>query len=304
MEKIIEVNGLKKSFGDVKAVKGINFYVDKGSLFAFLGENGAGKSVTIDMLCTLLKPDEGSVVIDGKTLGKNDNDIRKSIGIVFQDSVLDSMLTVEENLNLRASLYEHNSASRKKAVEFAAETTEVTDFFKRPYGKLSGGQRRRVDIARALLNTPKILFLDEPSTGLDPKTRQLIWQTMKTLRKQTDMTIFLTTHYMEEAAQADYITIMSKGEILAKGTPMELKAEYASDLLKIKLKPNVEESVFSDLKYRKKGEYYELPIGNTVESIAILNKLENNIDNFEVLNGTMDNVFINVTGKENINDLA
>ena len=175
MDKIIEVEGLHKSYGSIKAVNGLDFYVERGKLFAFLGPNGAGKSTTIDMICTFLKPDCGSVTVDGFTLGKQDTEIRKIIGAVFQDGLLDELLTVEENLKIRGGFYGLKGKKLKEAVANTAEATGVTEILKRPYGKLSGGQRRRCDIARALINTPKVLFLDEPTTGLDPQTRRYVW---------------------------------------------------------------------------------------------------------------------------------
>jgi len=173
--KIIEVDNLEKSYGDVHAVKGISFYVEEGKLFAFLGPNGAGKSTTVDILCTVLKPDSGTVVIDGNILGKEDDAIRQSIGVVFQYGVLDKTLTVWENLMFRASLYGLDMASAREAVVRACQLAAVTEIVNRPYGNLSGGQRRRCDIARALVHTPKVLFLDEPTTGLDPQTRKRMW---------------------------------------------------------------------------------------------------------------------------------
>ena len=229
--KIIEITNLKKSYGSVEAVKGIDFYVEEGSLFAFLGPNGAGKSTTINMVCTLLKPDSGSVIINGLTLGRDDKKIRQNIGVVFQDNVLDPLLTVKENLYVRGSFYGINGNKLKNAVENAAKVTEIENILNRPYGKLSGGQKRRADIARALVNTPKILFLDEPTTGLDPQTRKSVWDTIKELQKNNGMTVFLTTHYMEEAASADYVAVIDNGLISAKGTPAELREKYSNDSL-------------------------------------------------------------------------
>lgn len=301
MDRIIEVQGLKKSYGSVEAVKGIDFYVERGALFAFLGPNGAGKSTTIDMVSTLLKPDAGSVTVDGKVLGRQDGAIRSRIGIVFQDSVLDGLLTVKENLMSRGSLYGMPGAELKKAVQNAAEVADVTEFWNRPYGKLSGGQRRRADIARALVNTPRILFLDEPTTGLDPQTRKRVWETVKGLQKQNDMTIFLTTHYMEEAAQADYITIMDSGSILARGTPLELKEQYARDSLRIKPKDMARlEALLKEkgVEYRVKAQEAVIRLSHTVEAIPLIDALRGEIDGFEVVRGSMDDVFINLTGRE------
>lgn len=220
MEKrIIEVTGLSKSFGSVDAVKGIDFYVEAGKLFAFLGPNGAGKSTTIDMALHPFAPRRRRVLIDGHLLGREDDEIRRKIGVVFQDSVLDPLLSVRENLLVRARLYGSDRQDYEANVRRAIETAGVEPFLNRRYGKLSGGQRRRTDIARALVNTPKILFLDEPTTGLDPQTKKNVWETIRALQKENNMTVFLTTHYMEEAAGADYIMIIDNGEIVARGTP-------------------------------------------------------------------------------------
>lgn len=299
MDKIIEVKGLKKSFGDLRAVDGIDFYVEKGSLFAFLGPNGAGKSTTIDMISTQLKPDGGSAVLNGYALGKDDEQIRRKIGIVFQDSVLDPLLTVKENLFLRGSLYGMPKETLKNAVFTAAHTADVMDFYDRPYGKLSGGQRRRADIARALVNTPEILFLDEPTTGLDPQTRHKVWDTISRLQKERSMTIFLTTHYMEEAARADYITIMDHGKILAKGTPAELKEQYTKDVLKMTPKDEgalVQCLQGSGIAFEKTGGDFIVRLGHTIDAVDIVNRCRASISGLEVRRGTMDDVFLNITG--------
>ncbi len=301
MNKIIEVKNLKKSYGDVKAVKGIDFYVEQGKLFAFLGPNGAGKSTTIDIICTLLQMDSGEVIIDGHELTKEDSKIREKIGVVFQDSLLDPLLTVRENLMMRAKFYSLEKNKVKQAVHDAAEVADVLEFIDRPYGKLSGGQRRRADIARALVNTPKILFLDEPTTGLDPQTRKSVWRTISKLQKEQGMTIFLTTHYMEEAANADYIIIIDHGVITAKGTPYELKEEHSRDMLKIK--PNDEEKFVGKLDelgltYKKQAEIITMKLKHTKDALPIIKEVETFIDSFEVVRGTMDDVFIHVTGKE------
>ena len=194
--KIIEVRQLQKSYKDVKAVNGIDFYVEEGELFAFLGLNGAGKSTTIDMLCTFLKPDRGSIKINNYEVGKDDEKIKSLVGVVFQESVLDELLTVKENLITRSKLYNMSKYEFNKNLEEIADITGIREIINRQYRKLSGGQRRRVDIARALINKPKILFLDEPTTGLDPKTRKNVWDMIRTLQKDNNMTVFLTTHYM------------------------------------------------------------------------------------------------------------
>lgn len=303
MSHMIEVNGLKKSYGSLDAVRGIDFYVEAGKLFAFLGPNGAGKSTTIDMLCTLQKPTAGTVTVDGHCLGREDDAIRNSIGVVFQDSVLDSLLTVRENLMIRAGFYKGmDKPARKAAVREAAITADVMEFIDRPYGKLSGGQRRRADIARALVHTPKVLFLDEPTTGLDPKTKESVWQTVFQLQKRTGMTIFLTTHYMEEAATADYIILLNHGQIAAKGTPYELKQQYSSDHLR--MMPKDQEALRKVLKgfnlpYTEEKGVLVSNLSATVAAIPFLQQAQPYLESFEVLHGTMEDVFLKITGGEN-----
>ena len=301
MSKIIEVTGLKKSFGNVDAVKEISFYVEQGKLFAFLGPNGAGKSTTIDMISTLLKPDKGNAVIDGCTLGRDDVKIRSLIGAVFQDGVLDGLLTVRENLEIRGGFYKLKGKELKDAIKKAADATGVNDFLDRPYGKLSGGQRRRADIARSLINTPKILFLDEPTTGLDPQTRKNVWETIQRLQKETGMTIFLTTHYMEEAANADYVIVIDNGEIAAKGTPAELRDRYASDLLKLYfIDFDKVDAIISEMGFNgsRTSDFVTIKLTGTLEALPIIEKCREYIKGFEVINGTMDDAFIGITGKE------
>lgn len=301
MEYIISVNHLSKSYGNLQAVKDISFYVEPGKLFAFLGPNGAGKSTTINSICTFLKPEHGKVFVNGYQLGKNDNEIRDSIGVVFQESLLDDLLTVKENLELRGSFYNLRGENLTDAINHAANATELDNFLKRPYGKLSGGQRRRADIARALIHTPKILFLDEPTTGLDPQTRKNVWNTIKRLQKEQGMTVFLTTHYMEEAEQADYCVVMDNGEIAASGTPFELKERYAKDKLKLKGKSATElKTLLSKerIPYIEKADILEVEIKNTMDALPILNKIEAYVEGFMVVRGSMDDVFIGITGKE------
>lgn len=299
--KIIKIEGLRKSYGEIEAVKGIDFYVEQGKLFAFLGPNGAGKSTTIDMICTLLQPDEGRIVIDGMEIGKDDVKIRGIIGVVFQDSVLDHLLTVEENLMIRGSFYGLTKQELKNAVKKAAEAAGAAEFLKRPYGKLSGGQRRRADIARALVNTPRILFLDEPTTGLDPQTRKSVWEMIRKLQRETDMTVFLTTHYMEEAAAADYVIVLDKGKISAKGTPNQLREQYSRDMLRMDVE-NVEKTA-ECLKqmgcvYEIMGNTVRIALAKTTDAIPILEQCREDIVSFEVVSGTMDDAFIGIIGKE------
>ena len=301
MEKIIEVKNLKKSYGDVDAVKGISFYVEKGKLFAFVGPNGAGKSTTIDMICTLLKPDEGEVIINGNHLGRHDSQIRSDIGVVFQDGLLDPLLSIKENLITRGSFYKLSKNEMNNAIKAAADATGIWDFINRPYGKLSGGQRRRADIARALINTPKVLFLDEPTTGLDPQTRKNIWDTIQEMQKQSGMTVFLTTHYMEEAAKADYLIVIDNGEISARGTPSRLRDLYSND--ELKLTPLDIEHLCQYLDgigilYEVEAGIVIIKLKRTLDSLSILSKIKDKISGFEVIRGTMDDTFIGITGKE------
>lgn len=301
MSKIVEVKSLVKSYKDVKAVKGIDFYVEEGKLFAFLGPNGAGKSTTIDMICTYLKPDSGEIIVDGCKVGKNDDEIRRKIGIVFQDSVLDPILTVRENITLRGSFYGLKGKKLAQAVENACEIVNITEFMDRPYGKLSGGQRRRADIARALVNTPKILFLDEPTTGLDPQTRQNVWETIAKLQKENNMTVFLTTHYMEEAAEADYVIVIDDGKLAAKGTPAQLKETYAKNTLRIVPKNSKELTKYfnvNKIEFTTTADVFVVTIDNTLDALKIVDNVRDNIESIEIVKGTMDDAFIGITGKE------
>lgn len=298
--KIIEVRQLQKSYKDVKAVNGIDFYVEEGELFAFLGLNGAGKSTTIDMLCTFLKPDRGSIKINNYEVGKDDEKIKSLVGVVFQESVLDELLTVKENLITRSKLYNMSKDEFNKNLEEIADITGIREIINRQYRKLSGGQRRRVDIARALINKPKILFLDEPTTGLDTKTRKNVWDMIRTLQKDNNMTVFLTTHYMEEASKADYIVVMDKGVIAAKGTTDELKEKYAKDKMIIYF--DDEKSDFIE-NYLKENNYeffiqnnnITIEINTTLDSIKIIDDCRIYINSFEVIKGSMDDVFLNIT---------
>lgn len=301
MDRIIEVKDLWKSYGNVKAVNGINFYVETGSLFAFLGPNGAGKTTTINILSTLLKNDKGEVIIGGNLLGKDDDEIRRAIGIVFQEGVLDPKLSVRENLETRGAFYKLDKTLLKERIDSALEVVGITNIENRRYETLSGGQKRRTDIARALVHSPKILFLDEPTTGLDPQTRKNVWNTIVKLQKEEKMTIFLTTHYMEEADMADYVVIIDNGLIVAKGTPSFLKDEFSKDLLKIKPLDSNKLEVHLQSKsidFEKRIDIYQIKLEDSKKSVDIINDVKENIDSFQVINGTLDDAFINITGKE------
>ncbi|MCL1795399.1 MAG: ABC transporter ATP-binding protein [Clostridia bacterium] len=299
MEEMVQVKGLTKSFGAVHAVQGIDFYVEKGKRFAFLGPNGAGKSTTIDMLSTLLAPDGGEVLIAGLRLGREDGAIRSKIGVVFQDGVLDGRLTVRENLHVRARFYAGDKKSINKAVAEAVQATGMESYVDRQYRKLSGGQRRRADIARALINAPELLFLDEPTTGLDPQTRRNVWETIAAVQRERGMTVFFTTHYMEEAADADFIIIIDDGKIIAKGTPLALKDRYAQDIVRMMPSdPDALVSLLAGEQFVKRGDVFEVASNGRDHALALLNRAEDALADFEVIHGTMDDVFINVTGRE------
>lgn len=300
MEEEIRVEHLKKYYKDVKAVDDISFSVEKGELFGFLGVNGAGKSTTINMLCTLQEPTGGRAVIHGLELGKEDERIKHHIGVVYQNNCLDKLLTVKENLLIRGSLYETDYGKLKKNLAGITEVLGLRDVLLRPYGKLSGGQKRRCEIARALMHAPDILFLDEPTTGLDPATRKQVWETVHKLQKEMGMTVFLTTHYMEEAAKADHIGIMDHGHFVEYGTPFSLKEKYAKDKLFLIPKKGRLQAVQAEL------DAYSLPysvkdgqilawIDGTLSALPLLEGVKQGIEGFEVVQGTMDDVFLNVT---------
>ena len=298
---IIEVTNLQKSYGNLRAVDGISFYVEEGSLFAFLGPNGAGKSTTIDMLSTQLAPSGGKVVIGGHLLGRDDDAIRRDVGIVFQESLLDPLLTVKENLMVRGGFYGLPRRLLRDAVNTAIAAVAGEEFLTRPYGKLSGGQRRRADIARALLSAPRILFLDEPTTGLDPQTRKKVWETIRSLQEKNGMTIFLTTHYMEEAAQADYITIIDHGKLCAKGTPAALKERYTQDTLPMSAHDpaQMERSLCAaGIVFKRAGGEYIVRLAHTADAIPLIALNKDNILGMEIRRGSMDDVFLNITGAE------
>ncbi len=305
MNKIIEVNNLSKSFGKMLAVKDISFYVEEGALFSFLGTNGAGKSTTISIMLTLMKQDKGHINIKEFTVGKQNDKIRQEIGVVFQDSLLDPLLTVEENLQVRASFYGLSKTAKDEAIERVIQVTNLASFKSRRYGKLSGGERRRTDIARALIHNPSILIMDEPTTGLDAQSRKGIWKTILQLQKENKMTVFLTTHYIEEAANSDYVVIMNRGEIVAKGTPEQLKNKYASDSLFIITDFPIEmrkRLSSNQLDYKEDKSIFQLPLTKTTDSIPILSKFEDLISSFEVHKSSLDEVFLKITGREIIHN--
>ena len=299
-DSIIAIDNLTKSYGEIKAVDGISFRVEKGSLFAFLGINGAGKSTTINIICSITDKDGGRVVVDGLDLEKHREEIKRKIGIVFQKSVLDESLTVYDNLVSRASLYGIYGDKFKEKLSELSGMLDLQPLLKRPYGKLSGGQKRRADIARGLINSPAILILDEPTTGLDPQTRQAVWKAIGKLREKYNTTVFLTTHYMEEANGADKVVIIDSGRIAAQGTPNELKNEYSGIYLKVYGISSEDAEKLSQkypdgMKFERDCAVFRLK--STREAAGILSENKELISDFEVIKGDMDDVFLNVTGK-------
>lgn len=296
MKNVIEIQHLSKSFGDIKAVQDLSFRVKEGELFAFLGINGAGKSTTISILCGQLPKDSGTVTIDGADLDRNIDTVKQNLGVVFQNSVLDKALSVRDNLKSRAALYGITGAAFEARLQELAVLLDFSDLLKRTVGKLSGGQRRRIDIARALLHNPKILILDEPTTGLDPQTRKLLWDAVTRLRTEKRMTVFLTTHYMEEAADADYVIILDSGKIAAEGTPLQLKNAYTGDFITLY---GADEAQVQSLgvPYESLHGAYRLAIPDTKTATRLITAHPELFTDYEIVKGKMDDVFLAVTGK-------
>ena len=297
MEEVLKITNVSKNFGKVKAVNNISFKVKKGEMFAYLGVNGAGKSTTISMICGTLKKDSGSILVCGEDIEKDSNYIKNKIGVVFQNSVLDQTLSVYENLKYRASLYDITGNKFKKRFEELSKMFELNEIQNQKIKTLSGGQRRRVDIARAIIHNPEFLILDEPTTGLDPNTRKKLWNIIRDLREKNGMTVFLTTHYMEEAADADFIIIIEKGKIITEGTPLDLKNKYAKDTINIY---NVEETDVMKLKipYTKIRDGFKLEVENTSVATDLIIKNKDMFKDYEIIKGKMDDVFLNATGSE------
>lgn len=292
---IIEVNGLTKTYGDLTAVDHISFTVEQGTMLGFLGINGAGKSTAINMLSTLLRPDSGTATVCGHRLGQEDDQIRRKIGIVYQQNVLDDLLSVRENLLCRGILHGASRSQAASRLEHLCHILKLEDILKKQYKTLSGGQKRRCEIAAALMHTPQVLFLDEPTTGLDPATRKDVWQIIETLRREQNMTVFLTTHYMEEAAAADQIIILDHSKIIASGTPFDLKERYAKD--KLRLFCAQELSGLPDSS-TPTAFGYEITLSRTLDALPILAEVQGRVEGFEVIQGDMDDVFLNAVGTE------
>lgn len=301
MGNIIEISHLSKSFGDIHAVQDLSFRVKEGELFAFLGLNGAGKSTTISILCGQLQKDVGEVRIHGTDLDTDPDAIKRMLGVVFQSSVLDKPLTVRQNLRSRAALYGIVGKAFEERLLELSDLLDLHGLLDRTVGKLSGGQRRRIDVARALLHRPTILILDEPTTGLDPQTRRLLWDAVSTLRRRDGMTVFLTTHYMEEAADADYIIILDSGKIAAEGTPLSLKNEFTGDY--ITLYGVDEPTVLSlGLPFESVPGAYRVTVANTAAATELIVSRPELFTDYEITKGKMDDVFLAVTGKSLTSD--
>ena len=230
-DPVIQVRGLAKRYGAIEAVRGIDLEVRRGEIFGFLGPNGAGKSTTISILCTLLKASEGTATVAGHDVARDPHAVRQSIGLIFQEPSLDDQLTARENLQFHALVYGVPRAERRRRIEESLRTVELLERAESPVRTFSGGMRRRLEIARGILHTPEVLFLDEPTQGLDPQTRANIWEHLQRLRRDRDLTMFMTTHYMDEAEWCDRIAIIDHGRIVALGTPQELKARVGGDVV-------------------------------------------------------------------------
>ena len=275
----------------------LSIRVKEGELFAFLGVNGAGKSTTINILCGQLSKDKGTVIVNGANLDGYVDSVKRDLGVVFQNSVLDSPLSVYDNLQSRACLYGITGEAFEKRLGELTACLDFQDLLDRPVGKLSGGQRRRIDIARALLHKPKILILDEPTTGLDPQTRKTIWNVIFDLKKKENMTVFLTTHYMEEAAEADFVVIMDGGRTVAEGTPLQLKNTYTKDY--ITLYGAKEDQVKKlGVPYEPIRDAFRLVVPNTAKATELILENPQLFQDYEITKGKMDDVFLEVTGKK------
>lgn len=295
MENIIKIDNLSKSYGKIKAVNNLSFRVKSGELFSFLGINGAGKSTTINMICGELRKDSGTILVCDREVDSNDRYIKQKIGVVFQESILDKSLTVYDNLKIRAALYGIIGNNFIKRYDELSNMFDLKEIEKQTIKELSGGQKRRVDIARAIIHSPEILILDEPTTGLDPGTRKRIWKILNSLRKNSKLTIFLTTHYMEEAVDSDYIVILDKGSIVAEGTPLELKNKYAYDMILIY---NISEDEIKKLNkpYIRIRDGFKIEIKTLEEATELIIKNRNLFKDYEIVKGKMDDVFLNATG--------
>lgn len=301
MKPIIEVINFTKKYGDFTAVNDISFSVEEGSIFAFLGPNGAGKSTTINTLCTIFEKSSGKLLIDGKDVTTQKSEVRSTIGVVFQDSTLDAKMTIDENLKMHCVFYNVPKSEVEERVQFVLSLVDLLDERKKLVGALSGGMKRRVEIARGLIHYPKVLFLDEPTTGLDPQTRAHIWEYILKLQKERNITIFLTTHYMEEAEICNKIAIIDGGNIVAHDTPYALKKKYTKDKAFITTENTLQlEQLLSQYKmvYEKKDGYYKIDVENLNLLLEVLSVQKEVITDIEIKKGTFNDVFLEITGKK------
>ncbi len=297
---MIQVKEIIKDYPGVRALDNVSFTVQEGAFFALLGPNGAGKTTTIEIISTLKGKDFGEVRVNGALVGRDDDAVRKSIGVVFQYSTLDEKLTVRENLEIRGSFYNLDKSVLAERIERLQEAVGFSPYIDRRVAELSGGQRRKADIARALLNHPRILLLDEPTTGLDPQSREEIWDLVLRLKQKTNMTIVLTTHYMEEVRDCDHVIILNKGQICAEDSAERLRIRYAKDRLRITPKSDDFEAKLAeaDIAYQKVQQTIHVPIENPFRGVELVRRFEEDIDTFEIVKGTMDDVFLAVTGRK------
>jgi ABC-2 type transport system ATP-binding protein len=301
VKPIIEVKNFIKKYGNFTAVKNINFSVDEGSIFAFLGPNGAGKSTTINTLCTIFEKTEGSLTIDGKDVTTQKNEVRSTIGVVFQDSTLDNKMTIDENLKMHCVFYKVPKAEVEERIIFVLTLVDLLQWRKKTVSALSGGMKRRVEIARGLIHYPKVLFLDEPTAGLDPQTRAHVWEYVLRLQKEKNITIFLTTHYMDEAEICDKVAVIDHGKIIAHDTPFNLKKQYTKDRAYISVKNNFSlDSIFDSRKinYTRKDNFFRVDVGETSEFLQVLSDCKDDILDIEIRKGTLNDVFLEITGRE------
>ena len=297
MERIIEIENLDKSFGKIHAVNDLSFSVRRGELFAFLGVNGAGKSTTISIICAQLAKDSGKVIVCGEDIDKDPSRVASRLGVVFQNSLLDQALSVRDNLESRAALYGITGKRFSARLSELSKLLDLDGLMRRTVGKLSGGQRRRIDIARALLHRPEVLILDEPTTGLDPQTRRMIWSVIETLRRDEGLTVFLTTHYMEEAADADYVIILDDGRISASGSPLELKNKFANDYITL-YGSDIASAEALGYPVEKVGDACRITVPDTAAATKLIVANPDLFLDYEVTKGKMDDVFLAVTGKK------
>lgn len=301
MKNIIEVKHFVKKYGNFTAVDDVSFEVENGSIFAFLGPNGAGKSTTINTLCTIAEKTSGCLRIDGKDVSREKDEVRKIIGVVFQEPTLDNKMTVEENLKMHCYFYGLPKSVFNERIDFVLNLVDLTEWKKTMVSSLSGGMKRRVEIARSLLHLPKVLFLDEPTTGLDPQTRANIWEYIIKMQKEKKITIFLTTHYMEEAEISDKVAVMDYGKIIAFDTPSALKNRYTKDIAHIATGDEQALEMLLQkyhLNFKRKNASYSVEIDELSPFMEVINEHRLLISSLEIKKGTLNDVFLELTGKD------